>query len=58
MPVTVDAHLRRQASAEGGGPPRRVLVVDRFMGLGTGACASSSTTASLQDTYWKLRQSR
>lgn len=58
MMVTVDAHPRLQAPAEGSGPPRRVLVVDRFIAVGAGTCDPAPAAASLQDTYWKLQQLR
>jgi uncharacterized lipoprotein YbaY/heat shock protein HslJ len=58
MLVTVDAHLRREASVDAGGRPQRVLVVDRFIALGAGTCETPPATSSLQDTYWKLQQLR
>jgi uncharacterized lipoprotein YbaY/heat shock protein HslJ len=53
--ATVDARVVMRV-VEDGGTPRPMLQVERFVAiLPQSACeAPSSTTASLEDTYWKL----
>lgn len=51
--ATVVGRIETRAPMEG--PPRPMLVVEQFISVAPGSCASRST-ATLENTYWKLVQ--
>lgn len=52
--ATVDGRIAMRRPMEGPGP-QPTLIVDRFQGLSAGSgCEASMSSASLENTYWKL----
>jgi hypothetical protein len=54
MLLAVDAHVQMRPPARGGGAPRPVLVVERFVAIGADPCSTPHGTAALENTHWKL----
>lgn len=55
MLVDVEGRMLSRPSMEAGKPPRRTLVVDRFVGaFPRETCGAPGATSPLRNTYWKL----
>ena len=51
--ATVDGRVEDRMPMEGPGP-KPTLIVERFVSIGAGTCSDQGSTASLENTYWKL----
>jgi copper homeostasis protein (lipoprotein) len=50
--AVVDGRIENREPMEG--PARPMLIVDRFLSIAPGSCSDGRSTASLENTYWKL----
>lgn len=50
--AVVDGRIENRQPMEG--PTRPMLIVERFVSISAGSCSDARSTASLENTYWKL----
>jgi uncharacterized lipoprotein YbaY/heat shock protein HslJ len=51
--ATIDGRIENRMPMEGAGP-KPTLIVERFVSIAPGTCDAPGSTASLENTYWKL----